>query len=311
MKKKLIFGMIIALLSIIILSCDDDPVSNSIDEKPGMQLIEAGGMSFAMGSETGFRDEMPMHDVYFTHDFWMDETEVTQVKYDSVMAAAYSGYFSPMWNNPYGVGDDYPAYEVEWGDAVLYCNALSRSAGLDSVYTYDAIIDTPGYLCELENLTADLAKLGYRLPTEAEWEYAAMGGNNNDYSWQKDFDPYPETAADSTEFNSHAIWYANSWQFGADNPEYGTHQVKTTLPNEYGIYDLAGNVWEWCHDWYGEYESDTQTDPAGPETGSWHSIRGGSWANLPNYLRASNRTFFAPCYYYYLLGFRTVLPHFE
>ncbi len=278
---------------------------------PGMVLIESGGKQYEMGSETGFGDEMPVHEVNFTHDFWMDESEVTQARYDSVMTVAYPDYFTPIWNNPYGVGDDYPAYEVEWGDGVLYCNALSRFTGLDSVYTYDAIIGTPGYLCELENVTADLTKMGYRLPTEAEWEYACRGNSNTDFFWQKDYDPYPETAADSTEFNSYAVWYGNSWQFGGDSSDYGTHPVKTTQPNDYGLYDLAGNVWEWCHDWYGAYSSESQTDPVGPGTGSWHSIRGGSWANQANYLRATNRTFSAPCYYYYLIGFRTVLTKFE
>jgi len=309
MNRSIIAIILITLLSLIMLSCsDDDDTTEIYNTMPGMVLIEAGDAQFEMGSETDFEDESPVHNVNFGRDFWMDESEVTQAEYDSVMTIAYADYISPDWNNPYGVGDEYPAYTLEWGDAVLYCNALSRFAVLDSVYSYTSIIGTPGNLCELEDVTSDITKSGYRLPTEAEWEFACRGNTTTDFYWGKDHDPYPATAADSTEFNNYAVWYGNSWEYGGDDPLYGTHQVKSGLPNAYGLYDMSGNLWEWCHDWYGAYTAGSQIDPTGPESGSWHAIRGGSWANHAEYLRATNRTFYAPCYYYYLIGFRTVLP---
>jgi len=312
--KLMKYGLfLIMIISLSLIACSDDKSTNSNndDEMPGMILIEAKNVLFTMGSENGFDDELPTHAVSFTNDFWMDEAEVTQAEYNSVMSASYDGYFAPTWNESYGLGDDYPAYEIEWGDAVLYCNALSRQAGMDSVYTYDSILGTPGYLCELENVTADFSKNGYRLPTEAEWEFAYRGNVDTDFYWDQNFNPYPSTAADFTEFDSHAVWHGNSEIFGIDDADYGTHPVKTKIPNDFGLYDMAGNMFEWCHDWYGAYTADSQIDPTGPVTGSWHAIRGGSWANHSDYLRATNRTFTSPCYYYYLLGFRTVLTKFD
>jgi len=305
MKNKILTIIILGILSLAVISCSDD-TNNDTETMPGMVLIEAANASFVMGSENGFMDETPLHNVSFTNDFWMDETEVTQAHYDSVMIAAYDEYFTPSWNDSYGAGDDFPAYEIAWGDAALYCNALSRFAGLDSVYTYSAINGTPGYLCELDNVTSDISKNGYRLPTEAEWEFACRGNVDNDYYWQKDYDPYPANAADSTEFNENAVWYGNSWQYGTDDPQFGNHPVKQLLPNAFGIYDMSGNVYEWTNDWYGEYSEDSQIDPTGAETVSYHVIRGGSWANHAEYLRSANRSFTSPCYYYYLMGFRTV-----
>jgi formylglycine-generating enzyme required for sulfatase activity len=256
-----------------------------------------------MGSAAGSDNELPVHGVTFSHDIWMSETEVTQADYDALMSASYDGYFTPSWNATYGAGDDYPAYEVSWSDAVLYCNARSRAEGLDSVYTYIEITGTPGSLSELVGVTADLSRNGYRLPTEAEWEFAYRGGVMQDYYWGADYDPYPATAADSLDFDDHAVWYGNSWVMDVDLG-YGTHPVRSKPANPYGLYDMAGNVYEWCHDWFGDYASTAQTDPVGPDSGEYHTLRGGSWANLPIYLRATNRTFHAPCYYYYLLGFR-------
>ena len=268
----------------------------------GMVLIPAGNSTFQMGSENGFDDEQPVHNVTLSNDFWLSESEITQAEYDELMSELYSGYFSPSWNDTYGQGDEYPAYEVSWYDAVLYCNGKSRVEGLDSVYTYTGIIGTPGSLCELENVSSDFSKNGYRLPTEAEWEFAYRGDSTTDFYWGQDYDPYPANAADSLEFGDYTVWYGNSWI--AEGSDFGTQPVKSKLPNDYDLYDMAGNVYEWCHDWYGEYSADSQNDPDGPDSGSWHTIRGGSWANHATYLRAANRTFYAPCYFYYLLGFR-------
>jgi formylglycine-generating enzyme required for sulfatase activity len=297
-------------LLILTISCSK---KEKITEPPdvftplGMALIPAENVSFMMGSVNGFEDEQPIHEVTFSSDFWMDTTEVTQVAYDSVMNEGYDNYQTPEWHDPYGVSGNYPAYYMTWGDAALYCNARSRLDNLDTVYTYSAIIGTPGSMCELENIETCFSANGYRLPTESEWEFACLGSSETDFYWGQDHDPYPATPSDTTEVSSYAVWIANAWQYGSEDPEFGTHEVASKLPNAYGLYDMAGNLYEWCNDWYGPYPSEASTDPTGPETGDWHCLRGGSWGNYALYLRSANRTFFIPDYIYYFVGFRTVI----
>ena len=150
-------------------SDDGDDVVTPPDQTPErdgpMVLISAEGASFMMGSITGYADETPVHQAQFSRDFYMDSTEVTQDVYAAVMASAYPDFVAPTWAAPYGVGDRYPAYALEWGDAALYCNALSRRDGLDSVYAYTSISGTPGNGCTLEGLEMYPGRNGYRLPT--------------------------------------------------------------------------------------------------------------------------------------------------
>ncbi|MDH7515454.1 MAG: formylglycine-generating enzyme family protein [Bacteroidota bacterium] len=273
-----------------------------------MVKIPAKGKSFSMGSATGSADERPVHQVSFTYDFWMDTTEVTQGDYDAVMRAVYPGYIAPSWHAPYGVGARYPAYQVEWDDAALYCNARSKREGLDTVYRYTGITGVPGNGCKLEGVSVDFAANGYRLPTEAEWEYACRARSTTDYSWGKTFGPYPATSADTADFSAHAVWAGNSWMLSSDNPAFGTHPVASLLPNAWGLYDMSGNVWEWCNDWYDAYTASAATDPRGPSSGAWRVLRGGSWGNDAAVLRSSQRTFTVPDYQYYFIGFRTVRP---
>jgi formylglycine-generating enzyme required for sulfatase activity len=296
------------LVALTLISCADDKTEDEQMEPPygGMVLVTSGGKSFVMGSQVGGADELPLHSVSFTADFWMDETEVTQLEYDRLMSEAYSDYITTDWHEPYGLGDEYPAYSLYWGDAVLYCNARSRASGLDSVYTYSEILGTPGGLCELVDPVTDFSADGFRLPTEAEWEYACRAGSSHDFYWDRDHDPYPATEADSSEIDTQAIWWSNSWSLGVDDPLFGAYPVASRTANGYGLYDMAGNLYEWCHDWYGPYGSEDVTDPTGAASGSWHTVRGGSWGNDVYYLRSSNRTFHVPDYAYYFIGFRAV-----
>ncbi len=303
------------VLATLISSCDSnddsgtDPVITPSRQYSGaMVLVEAKGKSFGMGSASGNADEQPVHVVTFSRSFWMDTTEVTQSEYDRIMKAEYPTYSTPDWTASYGVGARYPAYLLEWGDAVLYCNARSKAEGLEVVYAYSNILGTPGNGCELEDVTADLNRSGYRLPTEAEWEYACRGGVSFDFFWGKDAAGYPSGSDDSTEVDSYAVWAGNAWNLGSESDRFGFSPAASRLPNPYGLYDMIGNAWEWCHDWYdATYYTDAQVaDPEGPVSGGWHSLRGGSWGNDVPYLRATNREFSTPDYIFNFIGFRAV-----
>jgi len=212
---KIAYILIVFLPLLLFLSCSKEENDNpaDIDEglvySGGMVLVEAENAGFQMGSENGFADELPVHTVNFTYDFWMDTVEVTQGDYDDLMTVSYADYLSPTWQTTYGAGDDYPAYSVFWGDAALYCNARSRAEGLDSVYTYSSISGIPGSSCQLEDVVVDLTKNGFRLPTEAEWEYACRAGTTSDFYWGRDCDPYPASMMDSTEMGNFCVCTAN------------------------------------------------------------------------------------------------------
>lgn len=310
---KILCVLVLIMTIMLIGSCEEDNnpvvVEPELHPPDGMVLIPSKDQSFQMGSgrfPDTFPDEQPIHTVSFTHDFWMDTTEVTQSDYDSIMSAYHAEYVSPNWFETFGLGGNYPAYDVYWGDAVLYCNARSRRDGLDTVYIFTAINGIPGSQSGLEGVVADFSKNGYRLPTEAEWEYACRAGSESDFYWGKNNDPYPATPEDSVEFGENAVWYGNSWIHGVDSPEYGTHPVGTKTPNGFGLYNMAGNLYEWIHDWYDDYPAGAVSDPRGPDEGAWHFVRGGSWGNYSEYLRSSNRTFDNPGYIYYFIGFRVV-----
>jgi formylglycine-generating enzyme required for sulfatase activity len=280
-----------------------------------MVRIMAAGYDFEMGQpdphiwgDQTSSDEQPLHTVQFTRDFWMDTTEVTQLSYNTIMHAYYPEYgtSNEYWNDIYGLGDQYPAYYVQWHDAALYCNARSKQDHLDTVYSYTAILNPPGKLCLLEDLVTDLSKNGYRLPTEAEWEYACRGGSATDFYWGRNLAGYPATHADTTEVSSHAVWQVNAWDIGSGNAGFGVGRVAQKLPNAYGLYDMIGNVYEACGDYWGSYPWGTVLDPLGPSTGDYQTIRGGAWGNDITYLRSANRYFYGPDYEFYFIGFRTV-----
>ena len=183
-----------------------------------------------------------------------------------------------MGNNPSRFkGDNLPVERVSWYDAVEFCNRLSRKEGL-----------TPEYTISGKDVTWNRSADGYRLPTEVEWEYAARGGNKSrGYRFSGSDDP------------KEVAWYsANSGE--------KTHPVGQKKPNELGIYDMSGNVWEWVWDWYGSYSSTSQTDPRGPYSGSYRVLRGGSWNLYAGSFRSADRFSGGPSVSFYVLGFRLV-----
>lgn len=257
---------------------DDHYISVYFSEftSPKMKLINAKDSSFSMGSTNEF-NETPLHTVTFTHDYYMDSTEVTQAKYNYIMSAAYGTlYKTPSaWTTHLGLGNLYPAYKINWFDAVLYCNALSKADNRDTVYTYTGINGIPGSIVRLYNVKIDYSKMGYRLPTEAEWEYAAKANNNYNWYWgDYDYLTYPKYNADSTEVNNNCWWKENSYDSSENIIRFSEVALKS--PNNNGLYDISGNVMEWTNNLFATYSSGNQTDPTGPSTGSKRVLRGGA-----------------------------------
>ncbi len=210
-------------------------------------LIQAG--SFQMGDiiGNGDADERPVHTVNITQDFYMQKTEVTQGQWRAVMGSNPS-FFSDC-------GDTCPVDRVSWNDIQDFL------AALNALY--------PGR--------------NYRLPTEAEWEYAARAGTTGDYG--------------GTGVLDEMGWYR-------DNSGDQTHPVARKQPNDWGLYDMHGNVWEWVQDWYRIYSSEAVTDPVGPATGTHRVCRGGSWVDFPLDTRSSRRCINIPSFTDINFGFR-------
>ncbi|MCF7913503.1 MAG: SUMF1/EgtB/PvdO family nonheme iron enzyme [Candidatus Cloacimonetes bacterium] len=218
-------------------------------------MIYVAGGTFEMGDHfnEGNDNELPVHDVTISN-FLIGAHEVTQGEYEALMRT------NPAHDN--GVGYDYPVYNVSWYDAVEYCNALSELVWLTPCY------DTSDWSCDF---SAD----GYRLPTEAEWEYAARGGVN----WEDNY----RYSGTTDNLEDYAWYYSNSGD--------QTHEVGTKLPNQLGIYNVSGNVFEWCNDlWdWDYYESSSGENPTGPALGSYRVFRGGSWFSGGSDCRSASR----------------------
>ena len=258
----------------------------SAEYQPSAQALEqvlVKGGTFQMGNtrgdSEGDSDEKPVHTVKLTYDYYIGKYEVTFNEYD-----AYCEDTGKSKEDDEGWGrGNRPVIWVSWNDAISYCNWLSESEGLSKAYDINGnLLDKNG------RQTRDITQVeGYRLPTEAEWENAARGGHKNtsDYKY-----------AGSNTIDEVA-WYR-------DNSNYKTHEVGQKAPNELGIYDMSGNVWEWCHDWYGSYTSTTQTNPTGPNSASDRVYRGGSWGDYARRCRVADRICFDPDYSDIVLGLR-------
>ena len=253
--------------SVVTYNYDEEPptggggTSGSVGED---KVIIANGVSFTMKPVAGGTftmgatseqqdpddDEKPTHTVTLS-DYYIGETEVTQELWAAVMGSNPSEFTGNMQR---------PVEQVSWEDCQTFIRKLNELTGAN-----------------------------FRLPTEAEWEFAARGGRNSrgyQYSGSSNL--------------GDVAWYR-------DNSSDTTHPVKTKSPNELGIYDMSGNVWEWCQDWYGNYSSSSQTNPTGPSTGSSRVRRGGGWSNYARYCRSANRGNDAPSGRSLGLGLRLVL----
>ena len=211
--------------------------------EPKMVFVEGG--TFMMGSEEGYEDEMPVHQVTFS-DFFIGKYVVTQKEWQAIMGS-----------NPSVIKrGDLPVTNISWNEVQKFLTKLNAQTGKQ-----------------------------YRLPTEAEWEYAARGGNKSERFEYAGSDDADEVA-----------WYQDNCT--------QLQPVGQKKPNELGLYDMSGNVWEWCQDWYNNYSPSAQTNPVGLGTGSGRVVRGGSWGNFPQYCRVAFRFYNSPGYRLFNLGFR-------
>lgn len=240
------------------------------DSAPAMIRVEGG--SFLMGSnEAVYAANERVHEVSLS-SFFIGETEVSQALWKAVMG-----------NNPSRfAGDERPVDSVNWFEALRFCNALSEKEGL-----------TPAYAISGTTVSWDTGAGGYRLPTEAEWEYAARGGILGALS-----DEALERAFYSGGENPEALGWYNA------NSNKSSQPVKGKVPNELGLYDMSGNLWEWCWDYLGEYPPEPVSNPTGASEGARRILRGGAWFTPVNLLRVTNRYWNAPAFKANSVGFR-------
>lgn len=213
-------------------------------------MVYVSGGTFMMGANSGDAEasdiEKPRHQVHLSN-FYICKYEVTQALWKAVMGS----------NPSYFKGNNLPVENVSWYDCQQFISKLNSLTGRN-----------------------------YRLPTEAEWEFAARGGNSSrGYKYS------------GSNYIGNVAWHT-------DNSGDKTHPVGTKSPNKLGLYDMMGNVWEWCSDWYGSYDSSSQSNPAGSSSGSYHVNRGGSWLNDARDCRASYRGHFTPDFCGFHLGLR-------
>jgi formylglycine-generating enzyme required for sulfatase activity len=221
------------------------------------------GGSFRMGSDSGDSDEKPVHTVSVS-GFYIMSTEVTQADYKALIDT----------NPNVKKSDAFPADGVDWYDAVMYANKLSQKDGL-----------TPAYTISGKNVTWNQSASGWRLPTEAEWEYAAIGG--------------PKAKSTRSADVGKVSWFF-------DNSGNQKHPVAAKDFSILGLYDMAGNIGEWCWDWKGSYSSGTEKNPTGAHAGTSRVVRGGSFNDDAYLLRSTSRSSKIPDIRDALIGFRLV-----
>jgi formylglycine-generating enzyme required for sulfatase activity len=236
--------------------------------------------TFMMGSPESEaeskREEHPQHHVVVS-GFYLGRTEVTQAQFEQVMGVNPSRFTG----SPHC-----PVENVNWYDAALFCNALSTREGLDTVYVYSGIKGTPGDGALLADVQILSDRNGYLLPTEAQWEYACRAATTAPFSFGENI------TSDQVNYNG-ALPYLNG---PAGENRKKTVPVKTLPSNPWGLYEMHGNVSEWCNDWYSYayYSQGEMRDPPGPAEGSYRVLRGGSWSNLGRIQRSAFRSFKDP-----------------
>jgi len=287
-------------------------LGTSIPDEPkipeGFVLIPAG--RFQMGDQSnppvGDDDELPVHAVE-VDAFYMAKYEVTKGLWDKVRKWGVANGYTDLepqifagWESASGKANNHPVYQVSWWEVIEWCNARSEMEGLTPCYTVKGVVMKTGTTVPDVNWGAR----GYRLPTEAEWEKAARGGLiGRNFPWGNDVIYSKGNFSISAEKADQMGATDRHPSYVTDDEPY-TSPVGSFPPNGYGLYDMAGNVAEWCWDWYGEYSEESQTNPNGPASGAHRVVRGGEWNSMPAKCRVAFRYMDDPDCEEFETGFR-------
>jgi len=281
-----IFAAITSIFAVVFMEC------GLIMYQPlTVEMVLVAGGSFEMGKDWGtdaIGDITPLHTVTL-NDFYISKYPVTQAQYQAVMGSNPSFFY--LYPATGEVQGKRPVDTVSWYAAIVFCNKLSLQEGLNPAYSINNSTDPSEWGSVPtgdNNIIWDAVQIvsgsnGYRLPTEAQWEYAAKGGNPNAAGWTG----YTYSGSDTID---DVAWYNNI------NSEYRTHEVGKKAPNRLGLYDMSGNVYEWCWDWYGDYSGEDQTDPTGAAYASGRVLRGGSYFFSTSSARSVYRTYGYPSF---------------
>ena len=281
-KVCLLFMLLSAAVSLLIhTTYAQTKISDGFVFIKGGTFMMGGSASDAELVGYNYDNEIP-HKVTVS-SFYMSKYQVTQKEYREMMED----------HNSFFKGDNFPVENVNWYDAIEYCNKRSIKEGLTPAYTIDKDRKDPNNIddnkCKDWNDCDDLKWFvtwnrkanGYRLPTEAEWEYACRAGTTTPFNTGDDI------TADQANFKGYSRKYEKMYR-------KKTTPVGSFAPNPWGLYDMHGNVDEWCWDWYGDYKTAAQKDPTGAVSGAYRVVRGGSWDNSDHTLRSAFRYYYTP-----------------
>jgi formylglycine-generating enzyme required for sulfatase activity len=288
----------------------------------GIEMVQIPAGKFMMGlpaNENGFNGEGPQHEVTLTKSFYIGKYEVTQAEYRTVTTGSPSNHDTSV-DDEDDTPDLLPVEQVSWYDAVVFCNRLSILENLPPVYSVNNETDPDSWnlyfmgeddklhIDKNKKIEIDRNKTGYRLPTEAEWEYACRAGTTTLYSTGKTYPKNAQNYVIEDEVVPDIINYFYFEKNSEKNGEKMTHKVGQKLPNAWGLYDMNGNVFEWCWDWFADHSANAAavSDPFGPEVGTSRVARGGSFESNYARMRSTYRNSMDPTGRGLSVGFRLV-----